>query len=101
ALKFVRFLGTPAFGTMFANTLQNISPIRTVEFEDPLLKEVASLNESAIPYLMLVHFRYQEPSGSVLLQAGVQKMLAGKASPEDVGKEVTEGIATYYEPFQK
>ena len=69
-------------------------------FDIPLLQEVAELNKNSIPYIMLVHFRYQEPSGSVLLQGAVQKMLAGEATPEQAAAEVTEGIKTYYEPFQ-
>jgi raffinose/stachyose/melibiose transport system substrate-binding protein len=101
ALKFLRYLGTPEFGTAFSNDLQNISPIKGVSFENPLLKEVATLNESAMSYIMLVNFRYQEPTGSVLLQAGVQKMLAGKATPAEVGADITKGIATYHAPFRK
>jgi raffinose/stachyose/melibiose transport system substrate-binding protein len=101
ALKFLRFVGTPEFGTMFSNELQNISPIKGVAFENPLLKEVATLNQSAMSYIMLVNFRYQEPTGSVLLQSGVQKMLAGKATPAEIGAEITKGIATYYAPFKK
>lgn len=98
--KFLSFLASPGFGQTFANDLRNISPIPGVTFEDPLLQEVAELNENSIPYIMLVHFRYQEPTGSVLLQAAVQKMLAGEATPEQAAAEVTEGIKTYYEPFQ-
>jgi raffinose/stachyose/melibiose transport system substrate-binding protein len=52
-------------------------------------------------YLMLVRFRYQEPSGSVLLQSNVQKMLAGQQTPEQAAAEINKGIATYYKPFQK
>ena len=52
-------------------------------------------------YMMLVHFRYQEPSGSVLLQSDVQKMLAGKPTPAEAAAEITKGIATYYAPFKK
>jgi raffinose/stachyose/melibiose transport system substrate-binding protein len=99
-LKLLNFFASTEFGQGFANTLNNISPIPGVTFEDPLLQEVAELNENSIPYIMLVHFRYQEPSGSVLLQGAVQKMLAGEATPEEAATEVTEGIATYYEPFQ-
>lgn len=98
--KFLSFLASPEFGQEFANSLNNISPIPGVTFENPLLQEVAELNQNSIPYIMLVHFRYQEPSGSVLLQGAVQKMLAGEATPEAAAAEVTEGIATYYEPFQ-
>jgi raffinose/stachyose/melibiose transport system substrate-binding protein len=99
ALAFVRWLASREFGNAFANTLGNISPIEGVTFGDPLLAEVAELNRHAMSYIMLVHFRYQEPSGSVLLQQNVQKMLAGEATPEEVGRAITDGIATYYEPF--
>jgi raffinose/stachyose/melibiose transport system substrate-binding protein len=99
--KFLSFLASKDFGQSFANSLNNISPIPGVTFDNPLLTEVSELNQHSIPYIMLVHFRYQEPSGSVLLQAAVQKMLAGQATPAEAAKEVTDGIATYYEPFKK
>jgi raffinose/stachyose/melibiose transport system substrate-binding protein len=99
--KFLSYLTTPAFGQVFANELGNVSPIPGVTFDNPLLQEVSTLNAHSIPYIMLVHFRYQEPSGSVLLQAAVQKMLAGQATPAEAAKEVTDGIKTYYKPFQK
>jgi raffinose/stachyose/melibiose transport system substrate-binding protein len=50
---------------------------------------------------MLTNFRYQEPSGSVLLQAEVQKMLAGQTDAAAAAAAVTAGIATYHAPFQK
>jgi len=50
---------------------------------------------------MLVGFRYQQPTGSVLIQSGLQGMLAGKLEPAEVAKQVQEGIATYYAPFKK
>ncbi len=31
---------------------------------------------------------------------GVQKMMAGQATPQEVAAEVTEGIATYHAPFR-
>jgi raffinose/stachyose/melibiose transport system substrate-binding protein len=99
--KLLAFLATQEFGQMFANTLNNISPIPGVSFDNPILQEVAALNTSSVPYIMLTNFRFQEPSGSVLLQAEVQKMLAGATTPEAVGKTVTDGIATYHKPFQK
>lgn len=100
-LKLVRYLATPEFGTPFSKLLGNISPIKGVEPEDAMLKGVATLNASSIPYVMLVNFRYQEPTGSTLLQQGVQKLMGGTATPAEVGKSITDGIATYFEPFKK
>jgi raffinose/stachyose/melibiose transport system substrate-binding protein len=101
ALKFLNFVSSQEFGQAFANSLNNISTIPGVTFDNPLLAEVAELNKSSIPYLMLVHFRYGEPSGSVLLQQEVQKLLAGQTTPEAAGKTITDGLAAWYEPFKK
>jgi len=101
ALKFLNYVASKKFGQVFANSLNNISTVPGVTFDDPLLGEVAQLNEHSIPYLMLVHFRYAEPSGSVLLQGEVQKLLDNKTTPAEVGKALTEGLATWYEPFKK
>jgi len=101
ALKFMNYVASAEFGNAFANSLNNISTVPGVTFEDPLLAEVAELNQNSIPYLMLTHFRYGEPTGSVILQGEVQKMLSDQATPEQVGQAVTTGLAAWYEPFQK
>ncbi|WP_176084995.1 extracellular solute-binding protein [Martelella sp. HB161492] len=99
--KFLNFLASKEFGQAFANELSNISPIPGVTFDNPDLQAVSDLDKSSIPYMMLVHFRFEQPSGSTLVQENVQKMMAGDETPEGVGKAVTDGIATYYAPFQK
>jgi raffinose/stachyose/melibiose transport system substrate-binding protein len=101
ALRLVRFMATPEFGNKFSSLLGNISPIRGVQITDPLLARVAQLNASSVPYLMAVHFRFQDPTGSTLLQAAIQRMMAGQATPAEVGAEITRGIATYHTPFQR
>lgn len=100
AVKFVNYLASPEFGQAFADTLNNVSAVPGVQFNDPLLAEVNELNQSSIPYLMLVHFRYGEPSGSVLIQSEMQKLFAGETTPEEIGNALTSGLAAWYEPFQ-
>ncbi|MGV8834079.1 MAG: extracellular solute-binding protein [Devosia sp.] len=101
SIKFLNFLASQEFGQAFANSLNNISPIPGVTFENPLLQHVADLNKDSIPYIMLVHFRFGEPSGSVLLQSEVQKLMADQTTPDAIGTALTEGLATWYAPFQK
>jgi raffinose/stachyose/melibiose transport system substrate-binding protein len=101
ALKLVRWMGTPAFGTKFSALLGNISPIQGVTNPDPLLAKVAEMNKASLPYIMAVYFRYETPTGSELLQSGVQKMWAGSITPQQVGDSLTQGISRYYAPFQK
>ena len=100
AVKFANFLASREFGQVFTDLLANISPIPGVVASDPLLAKVAELNQNSTPYIMLVGFRYQEPSGSVLMQERLPGMFAGTITPAQVAKEVTEGIAAYFEPFQ-
>jgi len=101
ALKLVRWMGTKQFGNKFSALLGNISPINGVVLTDPMLAEVAKLNETSAPYLMAVHFRYETPTGSELLQSGIQKMMAGSMTPAELGTSLTQGIARYFKPFQK
>jgi raffinose/stachyose/melibiose transport system substrate-binding protein len=99
--KFLAYTATRDFAQPFANKLRNISPVPGVTLDDKLLQQVADLNKSSVPYIMLTNFRYQEPSGSVLLQAEVQKLLAGRTDAAAAAKAITAGIATYHKPFQK
>lgn len=100
AIKFLNYLASLEFGQAFANTLNNISTVPGVTFDNPLLAEVSELNQSSIPYLMLAHFRYGEPSGSVLIQGEMQKLFAGQTTPEAIGQALTTGLAAWYEPFK-
>lgn len=100
AITFLNYLASQEFGQAFADTLRNISTVPGVTFDDPLLAEVNELNQSSIPYLMLAHFRYGEPSGSVLIQGEMQKLFAGETTPEAIGEALTTGLAAWYEPFQ-
>ena len=101
SLKFLNYLASKEFGQAFADTLSNISTVPGVTFDNPLLAEVNELNQSSIPYLMLAHFRYGEPSGSVLIQGEMQKLFSGQTTPEAIGTTLTEGLAAWYEPFKK
>ena len=101
SVKFLNYLASHEFGQAFANTLSNISTVPGVTFDNPLLAEVNDLNKSSIPYLMLAHFRYGEPSGSVLIQGEMQKLFAGETTPEAIGEALTSGLSAWYEPFKK
>ncbi|HBF32250.1 extracellular solute-binding protein [Rhizobium sp.] len=101
ALKFLNYVASQKFAQAFANNLNNVSAVPGVTFDSPLLARVAKLNEYSIPYMTLVNFRYGEPTGSNLIQAGVQKLLSGQVTPEQVGKSMTDGLSTWYPPFKK
>ncbi len=100
ALKFIRFTATREFGQMFTDMLAQLSAVPGVEVKDPILKHVQELSRKATPYIMLVGFRWQAPTGSTLLQSALQAMMAGTKTPDQVGDEVTRGLSVWFEPFQ-
>ena len=100
ALKLVRWMATKAFAEPAAAKLGNISSLKDVAAADPLLAKVAKLNETAMPYSTLVYFRFEAPTGTDLLQDGVQKMFGGSATPAEVGAAITAGLSKWYKPFQ-
>ncbi|MDQ7843442.1 MAG: extracellular solute-binding protein [Armatimonadota bacterium] len=100
ALKFIRFTATREFGQMFTDLLAQNSAVPGVVIKDPVLKRVQELNRKATPYIMLVGFRWQAPTGSTLLQSGLQAMMAGTKTPEQVGEEVTRGLSVWFDPFR-
>ncbi len=101
ALKLVRYMATPAYGNKFASLLGNISPIKGVVITDPLLAKVSALGDTSMPYITLAMFRFESPTGSELMSNAVQKMMGGTETPQQVGDEVTTGLAKWYKPFQK
>ena len=94
-------MATKAFAEPAAAKLGNISSLKDVAAADPLLAKVAKLNETAMPYSTLVYFRFEAPTGTDLLQDGVQKMFGGSATPAEVGAAITAGLSKWYKPFQK
>jgi len=100
ALKFIRFTATREFGQMFTDMLAQTSAVPGVVITDPILKHVQEMNRKATPYMMLVGFRWQAPTGSTLLQSALQGMMAGQMTPEQVGDEVTRGLSAWFEPFR-
>ena len=105
AVELARFMASQEFGNMFANLLGQISPIPGVEidpYKAPVLSQFTDLMavHDTTPYIMLVGFRWEQPTGSVALQNALQGMMQGDMTPEEVAEEVQSQIASWYEPFQ-
>lgn len=99
AKELVSWMATEEFGQLFADELKQISPVPGVEPSDPVVAEMAqAYAERPAPYLLLVDFRYGQPSGTDLLGAGLQKMLLGQSTPEQVAASLQKGISQWYRP---
>jgi raffinose/stachyose/melibiose transport system substrate-binding protein len=100
ALKLVNWMGTKEFGDKFSALLGNISPIKGVVIKDELLAHVSKLNETAMPHINVVYFRFEKPTGSELLQGDITKMMSGSITPDQLAADLTDGLAKWYKPFQ-
>ena len=100
AKKFIRFTASREFGQMFTDMLAQNSAVPGVVIKDPVLKHVQEMNRKATPYIMLVGFRWQAPTGSTLLQNALQAMMAGQKTPDQVGAEVTLGLSAWVDAFR-
>lgn len=101
SFKFLNYLASTEFGQAMADELKTLSAVPGVKFESADLAEINELNQNSIPYLMLAHFRFGEPSGSVLIQGEMQKLFSGETTAEAIGETLTNGLAAWYEPFKK
>ncbi len=102
ALKFLNFLASKEFGEKIAKELKMISSVPGIDVSgDQYIQDVLKLQENATSYLFLVGFRYEQPTGSSLVQSTSQEMMVGKITAEQMCAEIQKGIEAYYKPFQK
>ena len=99
AKALVEWMGTQEFGQLFTDKIKQLSPVAGTTPTDPLLQEFVTLyNETPTPYLLLVDFRYGDPSGSTLLADGIQSMFLGEATPESIANDLQAGISQWFTP---
>ena len=93
ALEFIRFTATTPFAQMLTDKLNNIAAVDGAVSSDATLAQVADFQSSATPYIMLVAFRFNTPTGSTMLQEGLQALMTGAKSADEVAAEIAAGIA--------
>lgn len=99
ALELLNWMAGQQFGQMVADDLKQVSLNKNVSPSDPLLKQmVDAYRANPTPYLMLVDFRYGTPLGSDLEATGLQKMLLGQQSPQQVASDIQRGLAQWFKP---
>ena len=102
AVKFLKHLSSKEFGKAMVTELKMVTSVPGVDASaEPFIARVLELQKNATPFLFLVGFRYQQPTGSSLWQAAAQGVMAGTLTPAQAAKQIQDGIASYYKPFQK
>ncbi|MGH2698250.1 MAG: ABC transporter substrate-binding protein [Actinomycetota bacterium] len=99
AQRLVEWMASEDYGQLFVDELKQISPVPGVEFDDPLLQQMVADYEAApTPYLLLVYFRYGDPTGTDLIGADIQKMMLEDMNPQQVGASLNKGVSQWFEP---
>ncbi|MBZ0275916.1 MAG: extracellular solute-binding protein [Anaerolineae bacterium] len=99
ALALVEWMGTPEFGQLFTDKIHQISPVADVVPSDPLLAEFANgMVENPASYLLLVNFRYGDPSGTTVLGEQIQRMFLDEITPEEAAANLETGMEQWFVP---
>jgi raffinose/stachyose/melibiose transport system substrate-binding protein len=99
AVELVRWMGTQEFGQMFTDELRQISALPGVTPQDPTLAQIVELyKETPDTYQLLVDFRYGEPTGTDLFEAGMQEVLLGDTTPAQAAEQLQAGVEQWFEP---
>ena len=104
AKTFLNWVGSSEFATIFANALPGFFPLSSapVTLEDPLAQEFISWRgecESTIRSTYQVQSRGTPNLENETWNASVA-VIKGDESPEDAGKRLQEGLASWYAPHQ-
>ena len=79
AAKLLRFFAGKETGEFFIHDLQQVSTVPGVDTSaSPYISKVLALQKYSTPYIFLVGFRYNQPTGSTLIQSALQGFMAGK-----------------------
>lgn len=102
AKKFLEWVGSPEFATLYANALPGFFSLNStpVEMEDPVAKEFVSWREKCKP---TIRSTYQILSrGTPNLENETwnasANVIRGTETPEAAAQRLQEGLASWYEP---
>ena len=104
AKKFLEWVGSPEFATLYANALPGFFSLNStpVEMEDPVARQFVSWREKCKP---TIRSTYQILSrGTPNLENETwnasANVIRGSETPEDAAKRLQDGLASWYEPQQ-
>jgi raffinose/stachyose/melibiose transport system substrate-binding protein len=102
ALKLLKFFASKDTGEMHVNAIKWVTAVPGVDTSsDPFIGKILDFQKNNTPHMMVVGFRYGQPTGSVEIQAALQGMYGGQLTPAQVAKQIQDGVATWHKPFQK
>jgi raffinose/stachyose/melibiose transport system substrate-binding protein len=102
SLALLKFFAGKDTGEMHVKAIQWVTAVPGVDTaSDPFIAKILQFQRNNTPHIFVVGFRYGQPTGSAEAQSALQGMYGGQLSAADVAKKVQDGVATWFEPFQK
>lgn len=99
ALRLVDWMGSEEFGQMFVDEIQQLSAVPGLTPQNEVLSDIAELYEEApSSYLLLTDFRYGDPWGTALLGTGIQELMLGRTTPEEIAADLQRGLYQWFTP---
>ena len=88
ALEFIKFTATQEFGQLLTDKLANVSPIKGVKVNDPMLAKVAKTHETLTPHMMTSWLMFDAETGGSVIQVGLQDLFAGRKTAQEVAETI-------------
>jgi raffinose/stachyose/melibiose transport system substrate-binding protein len=102
SLTLLKFFASKDTGEMHVRDIKWVTAVPGVDSSsEPFIAKILDFQRNNTPHIMVVGFRYGQPTGSVEIQAAMQGLFGGTMTPADVAKQVQDGIATWHTPFQR
>ncbi|WOF22378.1 extracellular solute-binding protein [Microbacterium betulae] len=99
ATELLNWMTTAEFGQLVADEVEQFSALPGVEYSDALMREMnEQYTANPAPYLLLVDFRYGDPTGTAVLGPDIQAMFLGQKTPEQLAEDLQSGISTWFTP---
>lgn len=99
ATALLNWMASQEFGQLISDKLATFSPISGVTYENPVMQEMWDMfEENPASYLLLVNFRYGDPTGTDVLGVELQKVLLGESTPEEAAQALQDGVSVWFTP---
>jgi raffinose/stachyose/melibiose transport system substrate-binding protein len=99
AVEVLNFMASQEFAQLFADKL-GWPPARndvTIDENDPALAEMMTMQESSMPYVTLVGYKWGTPTASSIFQPALIDMITGKIAPADLAAQMQDGVDEWFE----
>lgn len=100
AIKVLKYMATQEFAQQFSDKLgwPSVRDDVVVGDDKPVLQEMLKMQKHSVPNVTLVGFRWDNPTGSSILQPAIIDMIVGKVTPQKLAKDMQEGVAKWFKP---